>query len=133
MRVGNDRGAMRVMTLTRLFAAMAIVGIAGYDTFSIMADHVKTEDQAQNAAFAASQTWLNTKNVYDAYNAAVDELKTENPADKLVRSSFVIDPDDTVHLVVTRTASTIVAGHIGFLKKYTIARESGDANAFSSS
>ena len=129
----SDRGAMRVMTLTRLFAAMAVLGVAGFDTFACMNDHVKTEDQAQDAAYAASQEWLNTKNIYDAYDAAVATLKSESPADKLIRSSFTIDPDGTVHLVVTRTAKTLVVGHIGFLKHYAVASEHGDDNAFDSS
>lgn len=129
----NDRGAMRVMTLARVLAALAVVGVGGYDTFACMSDHVKTEDNAQDAAYAASQAWLNTKNIYDAYNAAVTTLKTDNPDDHLVKSSFTVAPDSTVHFVVERTANTLVIQHIGFLKHYTVATESGDANALSGS
>jgi hypothetical protein len=132
-RGNNDRGAMAVMTVTKLVAAMAVLGVGGYDTVACMADHAKTEDQAQDAAYAASQSWLNTKNIYDAFAAAQATLKAENPDDKLIRSSFSIDPDGTAHLQVTRTADTLVIGHIGFLKHYTVATEHGDANSFDSS
>lgn len=132
-RGNNDRGAMRVMTLTRLFAAMAVLGVAGYDAFACMSDHVKTEDNAQDAAYAASQSWMNDKNIYDAYDAALAALKADNPDDRLIKASFTIDPDGTVHLKVVRTATTLVTGHIGFLKHYTVATENGDANAFDSS
>jgi hypothetical protein len=132
-RAINDRGAMRVMTVTKVVVAMAVLGVFGYDTVACMADHAKTEDNAQDAAYAASQSWLNTKNIYVAYAAAQTTLKTENPADQLIRSSFSIDPDGTAHLKVTRTAKTLVIGHIGFLKHYTVATEKGDANSFDSS
>jgi hypothetical protein len=132
-RRNNDRGAMAVMTVTKFVATMAVLGVAGYDTVACMADHAKTEDNAQDAAYSASQSWFNTKNIYDAYAAAQATLKAENPSDKLIRKSFAIDPDGTVHLLVTRTAKTLVFGHIGFLRHYTVATEHGDANSFDSS
>ena len=44
---------MRVMTITRLFAALAVLGVAGYDTVSCVEARVNTESQAQDAAYAA--------------------------------------------------------------------------------
>lgn len=123
---------MRVMTMTKLFVGLAVLGVAGYDTVACMADHTKTEDQAQDAAYAASENWVNTKNIYDAYDAAVASLKSENPQDVLNKQTFTIDPDGTVHLQVTRTAKTLVFSKIGFLKHYTVATEKGDDNAFDS-
>lgn len=118
--------------MTKLLVALALVGVAGYDTVACMVDHTKTEDQAQDAAYAASENWVNTKNIYEAYDAAVASLKAENPQDQLIKTSFTIDPDGTVHLLVTRTTKTLVAGRIGFLKHFTVATEKGDDNAFDS-
>jgi hypothetical protein len=128
----KDRGAMQLMTMTKLVVALGIVGVGCYDTVACMADHTKTEDHAQDAAYAGSDNYITSKNIYSAYDAAVAALKAEAPDDTLIRSSFTVDSDGTVHLMVTRTAKTVVAGKIGFLKHLTVATEEGDANALDS-
>jgi hypothetical protein len=126
--LAGDRGAIRVVTLTRLLVILAIVGVLGYDTFACMSTHVSTENDAQNAAFAASQAWHNNPNIDQAYQAAVTELAS-NPAEKVLTTGFTVDPDGTVHLVVVRKAKTILFGHIGGLKSWVVATEHGDANS----
>jgi hypothetical protein len=124
----GDRGAVRVVTLTRLIVILAIIGVLGFDTFSVMSTHISAENDAQNAAFAASQAWHNNPNINQAYQAAVAELAS-NPSEKVLAAGFVVDPDGTVHLTVVRKAHTIVFDHIGGMKSWVTASERGDANS----
>jgi Tfp pilus assembly protein PilX len=124
----EDRGAMRLVTLTRLVVILGIIGVLGYDTFACMSTRVSTENDAQNAAFAASQAWHNTQNIDQAYQAAVTEV-ANNPGETVEQTGFTVDPDGTVHLILDRTAKTIVFAHIGFLKHWTAASEHGDSNS----
>jgi hypothetical protein len=129
----SDRGAMRLVTMTRLVVILAIVGVLGYDTFACMSNRVSTENDAQNAAFAASQAWHNNQAnpglaIQQAYQAAVTEVANDK-GETVQQQGFTVDPDGTVHLVVTRTAKTILFGHLGFSKPWTVGNEHGDANS----
>lgn len=124
----DDRGALRLVTITRLLVILAIVGILGYDTFAVMSCHVSTENDAQNAAYAASEAWHNNnQNIELAYEAA--RAAITNPNETVLTSNFTVDPDGTVHLIVQRTAKTIVFGHLSFLHSWVVADEHGDANS----
>lgn len=124
---------MRLVTLTRLAVILAIIGVIGYDSFSCMSTRVSTENDAQNAAYAASQAWHDNARtpstaIDAAYQAAVTEV-ADNKGEVVQQAGFTVDPDGTVHLVVTRTAKTVLFSHVGFLKKWTMASEHGDANS----
>jgi hypothetical protein len=125
--IGNDRGAVRLVTLSRLVVILAILGVIGYDGFSIMSSHVATENDAQTAAYAASQAWHNTPNIDLAYEAAVDSLAGKD--DTVLTQDFTVDPDGTVHLLVRHTAHTLVVQRIGALKHLGVTTEHGDANS----
>ena len=124
---GNDRGAVKVVTITRLVAILGVVGVLGYDGFSIVSSHVSTENDAQTAAYAASQSWHNSPNVDTAYQAAVASLA--GTGDTVLVQGFAVDPDGTIHLLVRHTAKTLVFAHIPPLKKLTVVTEHGDANS----
>jgi hypothetical protein len=126
--LAGDRGAIRLVTLTRVVVLFAIVGIFGYDTFAVMSTRVSTENDAQNAAFAASQAWHNNPNIDQAYQAAVTQL-AGNTDEKVLTTGFTVDPDGTVHLVVERKAKTVLYSHIGAMKNWVLATEHGDANS----
>jgi hypothetical protein len=130
--LGSDRGATRVATLSRVFVLLAIIGVFGYDTFACMSTRVSTENDAQNAAYAASQAWHNnptsTTAVETAYQAAVATVAA-NPAEQVLTTNFTVDTDGTVHLTLTRTAKTVMFGHIGIFKHWVVASEHGDANS----
>jgi hypothetical protein len=126
--LSDDRGAMRVVTITKLLVVMVILGVCGYDTFAIMATRVHTEDDAQNAAYAASSTWNSTKNINEAYQSAVAAVAGK-PCEKVLTQGFSIDPDGTAHLTVTCTAHTLVVDKIGPLKHWIYAAEHGDSNS----
>jgi hypothetical protein len=123
----NDHGAMRTATVTWVVIVMAIVGVLGYDGFGIMTNNVHTEDNAQDAAFAASQSWHHDPNLNLAYQAAVTSLV--GTGDKVLTKNFTVDPDGTIHLLVRHTVQTVVFSRVGALRHYTVAVEHGDANS----
>jgi hypothetical protein len=66
----------------------------------------------------ASEVWLQTKSVQQAYNAAVASATEQNPADVVATKDFLIDEDGTVHLTVSRTATTLIVYRIGPIKSW---------------
>jgi Flp pilus assembly protein TadG len=126
-RTGNDHGAARFVTVTWLFVLLAIVGIAAFDGISVMSARVSAENDAQTAAYAASAEWHTTRNVDEAYQAAVQSLLGKNQT--ISTKQFTVDPDGTVHLVVLAKVHTLVMYRIPQLRQYSIAVEHGDANS----
>jgi hypothetical protein len=124
---GNDRGAVRLVTISRLVVVLAIIGVFGYDGFSVMSNRVSTEDNAQTAAYAASQAWHTTPNLQAAYQAAVASIA--GTGDTVLRKNFSVDPDGNIHLLVRHTAKTVVFRRVGPLRHLTVATEHGDANS----
>jgi hypothetical protein len=127
LKTGNDHGLVRLTTITGWLVALAIIGVAGFDTFGIMSAHVATENDAQNAAYAASQQWHLNRNIDSAYQAAVTYVAGKH--ETVLTKDFTVDADGTVHLLVRVKADTVVAQHIGPLKKETIVTVHGDANS----
>lgn len=142
MRVrGNLPSTPAVPGIVKLILPLAVLGLLGYDGFVTVATHLKAEDDAQNVAYAVSQYWYDnpsTRTLMNAYQEAVDYEAANNPKDHVCEGStdplcgthgtFSVDPDGTVHLVVRRTASTLIFKHFGFMKSVLVAYESGDAN-----
>lgn len=143
MRIrGDDRGAFKVHWLVKAGLALAVLGLLGYDGVTTVATHLKAENDAQNAAYAASQAWSETeagnRTAMNAYTAAVEYEAENNPSDHVcegttdplcgTKGNFSVDPDGTVHLVVRREAKTVIFKHIGFMHGLLVAYESGDAS-----
>lgn len=124
---GNDRGAVRLVTITRLVVVLAIIGVFGFDGFSIMSNDVATENNAQTAAYAASQSWHHSPNLGAAYQAAVTSIA--GTQDTVLTRNFSVDPDGTIHLLLRHTAHTVVFNRIGPLRHLTVATQHGDANS----
>lgn len=119
---------MRLTTLGVTAVILGIVGVGGYDGFSIMSNNVSTENDAQNAAYAASQAWHNdNENLTMAYQAAVQAVAGKN--ETVLTRGFTVDADGTIHLLVRRTANTILFNRIGPLKHVTVTTQHGDANS----
>jgi hypothetical protein len=122
----RDTGLLQIGWMARLLVALAVLGVIGYDGVAVVVAHVKGEDDAQNAAQAASQAWVATHNVTGAFAAAQQAVAGGN--DHILRRGFSIDSDDTVHLLLRRSATTLLMGRIGPLKKYTVVTVHGDEN-----
>ncbi|HVT63893.1 MAG TPA: hypothetical protein VHD81_01930 [Mycobacteriales bacterium] len=127
--------------MVKVAVALAIFGLLGYDGFVTIAAHLKAQDDAQNAAYAASEFWNDNpanRDIRDVFNAAVQYEAANNPTDHVCegasdpmcgsRGHFSIDADGTVHLVVRRTVNTLIFKHLGFMHSELTAYEDGDAS-----
>lgn len=99
--------------LTRIVLFFSVAGLALFDAISIGTTAMTVADQGSFAALQASEAWQTNKSVQGAYNAAVAAAAKENPADVIATKDFVIDDDGTVHLTVSRTATTLIVYRIG--------------------
>lgn len=84
---GSDSGALGIHWLVKLAVALGILGVLGYDTFVTVATHLKAENDAQNAAYAASQAWQDANHAAGsqetlsaAYQAAITWLQDNEPS-----------------------------------------------------
>ena len=127
MNATADRGAIQIGWVTRLAVFVAVVGVFGFDGFSILSARVKGEDDAQNAATAASAAWQQSHNITAAYQAA--EAYAEPKHETVLTTDFTVDPNNTVHLLLQRKADTLVVKRIGPLRKYTVETLHGDADS----
>jgi hypothetical protein len=67
----SDTGAILVGTLAKLLLAFAIIGAIAYDGFTIAAAQVGVRDDAQAAALAGHDAFVNTGSAQAAYAAVL--------------------------------------------------------------
>jgi hypothetical protein len=108
---GTDRGDIVIGWLTKIVVVLGLAGLVLFDAISLGTTAVSLTDQGQFAAREASEVWQSTKSVQEAYDAAVVAAVEQNPANVVDPTTFRIDEDNTVHLEVGRTATTIVLRH----------------------
>jgi hypothetical protein len=104
----RDRGGIVVGWLTKLTVVLALIGIMLFDAISIGTTNANVADQASQAAFMASSTWDQTRDLQATYEAAVSSALEQDPQNVVSTKGFSIDPDGTVHLVMSRDAKTLV-------------------------
>lgn len=121
----RDRGSMVVGWLVKLAAVLTIVGIVGFDGISLAVARLNSQDDANSAASAAAAAWQQTHDVQRAYDAATESAGTHETVNA---KTFSIDANGTVHLTLTRTATTLVMYRLGPLKKYTVVTVHGEAD-----
>jgi hypothetical protein len=109
----DDGGGIVLGWLTRIVLFFAVAGLALFDAISIGTTAMTVADQGSFSAQQASEDWQANKSVQSAYNAAVAAAAKENPADVIATDDFKIDPDGTVHLTVSRNATTLIVYRIG--------------------
>ena len=122
----RDSGSIVIGWLARLIVVVAIAGVVLFDVISITAGHIGAEDDASQAATAASADYRANHSVQSAYNAAVDSLPSSS--ETILTHGFVIDSDGTVHLLLRRTIKTVLCSHIGPLKHFDSVTVSGEAS-----
>jgi hypothetical protein len=105
---GGDRGDIVLSWLTKLTVTLALVGIVLFDAISIGTTNATVSDQGSYAAHEASETWDRTKDLQETYDAAVAAAVDRDPENVVSPNEFRVDPDGTVHLVVTRVAPTLI-------------------------
>lgn len=104
----SDRGDIVLGWLTRLVVIFGIAGVFLFDAISIGTTAMTLTDQGSYAAREASETWQRTGSLQQAYDTAAATATESNPANVVGTKTFTIDQDNTVHLTVSRTASTLL-------------------------
>jgi hypothetical protein len=121
----RDSGSIVLGWLTKVMLVMTIAGIVLFDGVSVGVARMSAQDDANTAAGAAGADWKTNHNVQSAYNAAASVIT--NPSERVLTHGFVIGTDGTVHLLLRRSATTLVMYRIGPLKKYGVIIEQGEA------
>ena len=114
----RDSGSIVLGWLSKIVIAIAIVGVALFDSLSLAAAHLGAADDASTAAEAASASYRTSHDVDVAYQAALETLPSA--AESLPPRQFVVRADGTVDLVLLRTTTTLLVHRIGPLKKYAV-------------
>jgi hypothetical protein len=113
---GNERGDIVLGWITKLLVGFTVAGVVLFDAMSVGTTMSSVADQGSYAASQASDTWSSTKNLQKAYLAASAAASESNALNVIDPKTFRVDPDGTVHLKISRTATTLVLYRIGPLK-----------------
>jgi hypothetical protein len=124
--LSSERGDIVTGWLVKLVVVFALAGVALFDAISVGVAYVNVADQANSTALEASDTWNATKNVQKTYIAAVEAAKKADPGNLVDPQTFRIDPDGTVHVRLTRTATTLVLYRAGATKGWAEITQDGD-------
>lgn len=115
----GDAGSIISGWLVKVAAVIAVFGVCAFDAISIGSTYAATSDAGTSAASVASETWIDQQhNVQRAYDAAVAEANSGDNTYTIDPKTFSIDPDGTVHLTITRDASTVLVKRIGPFKHW---------------
>lgn len=117
-RIEGDLGVIVVGTLAKVLLVLAVVGIVGYDAFSVTTTQLSVRDHAQQAAIVGHDAYRASGSPQAAYAAAVKYAQANG--DTLVRSGFSTGPNHTVTVALRREAPTVIAGHLPRVKDYTV-------------
>jgi hypothetical protein len=128
MRMHGDRGDIVLGWLTRLVAVLAVLGLIAFDGVAVAQAHFQAADRATTAAAAASDEYRVSHNVQQAYNAAVATVTGD---DTIETNTFRVATDGTVTLRLHHIATTLLLRHIGPLKDWAEAVETGEARSTS--
>ncbi len=124
---GHDDASIVIGWLVRVSLCLVVVGVVCFDLLSVVTARITVEDDADAAARAAAQTWHDTHDLNVSYASAVIAATQANGADTVPAAVFRIAADGSVSLSVERTAPTVVAVHIPFLRDYTAVAAAGHA------
>jgi len=98
---------------------VALAGIAVLDGGSIAMTKFGLDDVASTAARQAANAYQGNRNVAAACGAALDSIATSDPSAKLGKKGCVVDArTGTVTITVRKQAKTILAGRLGFTKRF---------------
>jgi hypothetical protein len=101
-----DAGSVVVGWLAKIAVVLIIVAGVGFDALSIGLAHLNGADNAATAATAASDTWLTTHDLDQAYASAV--ASAASAGESVVPGSFRVEPDGTVVLAVRTKVRTML-------------------------
>ncbi|MDX6198034.1 MAG: hypothetical protein QOJ79_1185 [Actinomycetota bacterium] len=123
MRVHEDRGDIVLGWLTKLAIVLGVLGLLGFDAISLAQAHFQAADRASTAAQAAAEEYRSSHDVQRAFNAA---YATVSGDDSIESTTFRVGADGLVRLRLHHVATTLVLRHIGPLKHWAVAVETGE-------
>ena len=106
--VSGDRGGIVLGWLTKLTVGLALVGIVLFDAIAIGSTRATVADDGAFAAHEAADTWVETHDLQRTFAAATSAALERNATNEVSTKGFTVDPDGTVHLVISRTANTMI-------------------------
>lgn len=113
-----DRGDIVLGWLVKVVLALALLGVILFDGLAVVTTRLSVEDQAIEAARTGSESWQRTHSVEVALANATSTALAGNAQNRLPADHFLVDPDGTVHLTLTRSAGMVVSSHIGPLRHF---------------
>jgi hypothetical protein len=123
MRVNGDRGDVVLGWLTKLVVILGLLGLVAFDGISLAQARFQAADHATTAASAAADDYKSNHDLQKAYNAA---FATVSGNDTIETKSFQVATDGTVTLRLHHEATTLIVNHIGPLKHWADAVETGE-------
>lgn len=115
----GDRGDIVLGWITKIVVLFGVAGLVLFDAISIGSTYVTMSDQGAYAAREASETWQREKgDVNQAFAAAQQAAESQNALNEIDPDSFVVDPDGTAHVTITREASTVLVHRIGAIRDW---------------
>ena len=125
----RDRGDIVLGWLTKITVVLAVAGIVLFDAISVGSTEATVADQASSAALDASAVWDQTKDLQKTYDAAVASATEADPTNVVATKTFRVDPDGTVHLTVSRTASTLLLFRWSRTATWAVVSRSGEGRS----
>lgn len=123
MRVSGDRGDVVLGWLTKLAVILGLLGVVAFDGISLAQARFQAADHATTAASAAADDYKSNHDLQKAYNAA---FATVSGNDTIETKTFQVATDGTVTLRLHHEATTLILNHIGPLKHWADAVETGE-------
>lgn len=112
----SDRGDIVLGWLTKLVAALAVLGVVGFDLIALGSARFQAEDHAQSAVRAANESYRSSKDLQAAYDAALAEVVEHG--DTIDAQSFTVGPDGRITLTLRRTAPTVLIEKVAPLRDW---------------
>jgi hypothetical protein len=110
--VRSDRGDIVLGWLTKVVVVLGVVALLGFDGVQVGLSSVQLQDQANDAATAARDSYAQHHDVATALTAAQDAAKADNSANVIVRGTFLVERDGAASVTLTRPIHTVVAHYL---------------------
>jgi uncharacterized membrane protein len=115
----RQTGAVGMMIIIWL-AVVILLGITAIDAGSIAFTKFRLADVASSASTQAANAFRASPNVASACQAAEASIAADDASAKLAKKGCVIDAQSgAVTITVRKEAKTMIAGRLGFTKKFT--------------
>ncbi len=118
-RVRDERGLIGKIAILWL-VLLALFVVAAIDTGSILYTRYKVADAADTASFEAASVYKETHDQRAALEAALAKVQELDPGARIPsKQGFVLNTQTgEVTVTVSKRSWTLLAGRIGFTKKY---------------